>query len=69
MKFKVGHRVKIIGDASDYSDHLDGMLGTIVEVNKRDCRVKVDDDEYGFLPWLIWNYNMIPVDEHGEALS
>jgi hypothetical protein len=51
--FKVGDRVRIKGDASDYTDHLDGMIGTIAYVCIDDCYVDVNNGR-----WIIWNYNM-----------
>lgn len=43
--FKVGDRVRIKGDCYDFTDHLDGCLGTILAVDyfcKDDCLVDVD---------------------------
>lgn len=53
MEFKVGDCVRIRGDYSDYTDHLDGCLGTIVRVNLDDCLVQVDN-----VGWLIWKENL-----------
>lgn len=56
--FRVGQFVKIIGDVSDATDHLDGMIGKIIEVFENDCYVDVDN---GY--WYIWNYNMTLLED------
>ena len=61
-KFYVGQKVRITGDASDYTDHLHGLIGTIKNVSHNDCLVEVDEDDGVVLDWMIWNYNMTPVD-------
>lgn len=58
--FYVGQRIKIIGDIFDFTDSLDGRIGTILTVRTLDCVVKVDNDECPC--WMIWNYNIIPLD-------
>lgn len=63
-KFKVGMKVRIKGDEDDDTTHLDGKIGTIIEMRTRehyddDCRVSVD----GEIRW-IWNSNMTPVNEY-----
>lgn len=58
--FKVGDKVRITGDGSDSTDHLDGEIGTIVAVGNNDCLVSVPYDD---LCWWIWNYNMTPVSD------
>lgn len=54
-KFRVGDKVRIKGDKEDYTDHLDGMTGTVVGVNEDDCFVTVGNKPF---PYIIWNYNM-----------
>ena len=61
MKFKVGQKVRIKGDPSDSTDHLDGKIGFIERVGERDCRVYVPCDDNGY--WYIWNYNMEVVEK------
>ena len=58
-KFSVGDRVKIKGDCEDFTENLDGMLGTIVEVMFNDCQVVVDGLEG--CEWYIWNDNTTKV--------
>lgn len=60
-EFKVGMKVRIKGDPSDYTDHLEGEIGTIVCVMNSDCRVTIDSNPDR--EWYIWNYNMTPVEE------
>ena len=57
-KFKVGDKVLISGDASDFTDHLDGLIGTVLDVYDDDCYVLVDARH-----WFIWNYNMTLVED------
>lgn len=59
--FKVGDKVRIMGDYSDLTDHLHGMIGTITAPGALDCLVDVDDGE-----WMIWNYNMKLVSDSNE---
>lgn len=58
MNFKVDQKVRIIGDKTDYTDHLHGKIGTIAVVKGLDCVVIVDGR-----PWCIWNYNMEVVED------
>ena len=57
-KFKVGDKVRITGDCSDFTDHLHGCIGVITEVRERDCLVEESDGT----DWYIWNYNMELID-------
>ena len=59
-KFKVGDKVRITGDYTDATDHLDGKIGTVVRVRDNDIEVTVDDNKF---PWLIWNCNAELVTE------
>lgn len=69
--FKVGDRVRIKGDYADFTDHLDGCLGTIMIVdylNEDDCLVDVDGHHapselrhIGIRGWCIWKSNMTHV--------
>ena len=66
MEFKVGQRVKVRGDVMDCTDHLDGLIGTIVIPGKDDCRVefsRADVGERSPTDWWIWNYNITPVGD------
>ena len=60
-EFKVGMRVRIIGDVLDCTEHLDGDIGTILEVDKVDCYVEMANSK---LRRWIWNRNMTEVTEH-----
>lgn len=57
--FKVGQKVKITGTYLDYTEYLDGEIGTILEVRDNDCLVKPNND---ILTWWIWNENMEVVE-------
>ena len=58
--FEVNQRVKIKGDYSDFTEHLDNRIGTIVQVNEKDCWVVMDFDFYtNPSGYLIWNRNII----------
>ena len=59
--FEVGQRVKIHGDVTDFTDHLDGMTGTVVKAGSEDCRVMVDDINNFGIGWMIWNRNLTHV--------
>ena len=56
--FKEGDLVLIRGDESDCTDHLDALIGTVLEVHERDCYVRVHNRN-----WFIWNYNMTRVED------
>ena len=58
-EFKEGMRVRIKGDSEDYTDHLDGKIGTILTVHSEDCFVQVDGDSWSY---YIWFRNMIPLE-------
>ena len=58
--FKVGDRVKIKGDITDFTDEFDGKIGIIKKVQPRDCYVEIPGEDY---TWAIWNWNMTPVSE------
>lgn len=61
-KFKVGDKVRIHGDKSDYTEELDGLIGTIIRAYNKDCVVMVADFDNPFGGWMIWNRNMELVD-------
>lgn len=65
-QFNVGDRVIIKGDSSDFTDALDGRMGTVVQVRSGDCLVMVDDDIMPMIPWCVWKYNLSKVIE-GEV--
>ena len=56
----MGDRVRIRGEQSDFTDHLDGQIGIVIAPKENDCLVKVE----GHKPLLIWNYNMELVHEN-----
>lgn len=58
MTINVGDKVRIHGDQSDFTDHLDGKTGVVLSVRERDCVVKVGNSPY---PWSIWKYNLTHV--------
>lgn len=60
FKFKRGDKVRIRGEQSDFTDHLDGQIGTVIAVTPDECLVKVE----GYKPYIIWNYNMELVHEN-----
>jgi hypothetical protein len=60
MKFKIGDMVRITGDWTDDTDHLDGKIGEVVNVNRTDIEVKVKGEP---LTWLIWNHNAELINE------
>jgi hypothetical protein len=57
-EFKVGQIVQIIGDYSDFTDHLDGQIGIIKNVTKLDCVVTLVGDS---VEWLVWKHNLVPI--------
>lgn len=57
--FKIGDIVQVRGCNSDFTDHLDGKIGTVVDVDLRDCLVRFDDADLGeATDWYIWKVNM-----------
>lgn len=58
MTINVGDKVRIHGDQSDYTDHLHGKIGEVLQVREKDCVVKVGKSPY---PWAIWKYNLTHV--------
>jgi hypothetical protein len=55
--FKVGDRVRIKGDCYDFTDHLDGCLGTVIVVDcfdDTDCLVVVDNHTVPSVPGTPW---------------
>lgn len=61
VSFKVGQKVKIRGSFLDATEHLDGEIGTIIEVRIDDCKVELPE-EVSMLTWWIWNENMEVVE-------
>lgn len=65
-KFKAGDRVRVRGDRSDFTEHLDGKVGTVL----RPCSVEqgcqdyyVDIGQNGkHDTWRIWEHNMTLVE-------
>lgn len=60
-EFNIGDRVRIRGDYTDFTDHMDGELGTVIGVMKDDCKVVVDNYSNICGYWLIWKENMTHV--------
>lgn len=65
--FKVGQKVKIIGDISDFTEELDGHIGVITDVRHADMTVDIIDrpdmpDELN-CSWEIWKNNAVSIDE------
>lgn len=52
--FKLGDRVKIIGNVSNHTHVVDGELGTIVKKYDNYCAVR-DDSNYGYTWWCYYN--------------
>lgn len=65
MDYKVGQKVRIRGDRNDYTDHLGGAIGTIIEVNEADVRATFDS-EISLLDWWIWKSNIVEIVEDVE---
>lgn len=70
VKFNVGDRVRIRGDASDFTEHLDGVTGTVVAIPSSiepvDYIVAVDRTVPGLDTWRIWEYNLELLEEAGK---
>lgn len=62
MDCKVGQKVRIKGDKYDFTDWLDGEIGTIILVNDNDVVVKFDNT-ISLLEWYIWKSNIIEIVE------
>lgn len=62
MEFKIGQKVRIRGSRNDYTDHLGGEIGIIVEVNEDDVRV-VFKPEVSMYDWYVWKSNIIEIVE------
>lgn len=62
-EFEIGMKVRITGEVFDATDHLDGEVGTIVEVHEKHCRVKVEDAPNMFGGWCCFKHNLTPVNE------
>lgn len=60
MDYKVGQKVRIRGDADDFTDWLDGEIGTIILVNEDDIKVKFDN-KISLLERYVWKYNVIEI--------
>ncbi len=65
MEYKVGQKVRIKGDADDFTDFLDGEIGTIVEVDENNVRV-IFDSAVSSYDWYIWKSNIIEIVEDVE---
>ena len=57
-EFKVGQIVQIIGDYTDFTDHIDGKVGIIQAVSDLDCSVALVNDGS---EWLIWKHNLVRI--------
>lgn len=58
MKLEIGMKVKIKGDVNDFTDHLDGKIGKVLDVNGDDIGVECENDF-----WWIWKRNILEVIE------
>lgn len=61
-EIKVGDRVRVRGDESDFTQHLDGKVGVVVQI----CHCMNFDDytvtfDHGEGTWNIWSYNVVEV--------
>ncbi len=65
MDYKIGQKVRIKGDADDFTDWLDGEIGTITLVNEDDVVVEFDNT-ISSREWYIWKYNIIEIVEDIE---
>lgn len=65
MEYKVGQKVKIRGDRTDYTDHLGGNIGTIIGVDENDVRV-IFDSTVSLYDWYIWKSNIVEIVEDVE---
>lgn len=65
--FKIGQKVKIIGDTTDFTEELDGHIGIIKEI--RDSDITVDIIDRSTMPvelnydWMIWKINAKIINE------
>ena len=61
-QLRVGDRIRIIGDHSDFTDHLDDQILTIVDMadDVPDSIIAKDD---GDREWYIWIRNIMEVME------
>lgn len=54
VKFNIGDIIRIKGDWSDDTTHLDGAIGEVIIANSADVEVRIEGNKY---TWWIWNYN------------
>ena len=66
-KFKVGDRVRIKGDADDFTTSIDGKIGEVVKVFDKDIEVRIDGSS---LTWFIYHYNaeLVPEEKPEEKI-
>lgn len=61
-EIKVGDRVRVRGDESDFTEHLDGKVGVVVQISHGmhydNYTVTFDNGEG---TWNIWSYNIVEV--------
>lgn len=62
-KFKIGDKVRITGSFDDSTDNLDGKIGEVISVRKRDIMVTVEGVPF---TWYIWNKNAKLIDDNAE---
>lgn len=63
-EIKVGDRVRVRGDRKDFTQDLDGKVGTVIEgYNEEygDYLVRFDDIDDVDEGWLIWSRNIVEV--------
>lgn len=56
-QFKVGDVVRIKGDKEDFTDHLDGLLGVVLDQKENDVYLSVWKDGQ-YTKWFAWSYNL-----------
>ena len=75
FKFDVGDKVRIRGDETDFTDHMDGKIGTVIERMEDSDFPSGAIDYKVFVPgvpsvrgwWFIWERNMEKVNEGEDA--
>lgn len=58
MEVEVGDRIRVRGDSSDFTEFLDGAVGTVKIVESDEVVAVFDGVPH---EWLIWKYNIMEV--------
>lgn len=61
FNWKVGQRVKVIGDSRNYTESIDGQICTIVKLY--DEYAVVQEDHPAKYQWYVYYDNLIPVNK------